>query len=254
MKSTYISIVRKVMGDEAARRGYEIKSGNTRLATRTIAIFHRNKGEVSQSFYITEDLLHDGVLYLDCDNRIVSNFNDDKSFEDCIKYFNDYLLNDGYRRLDEAIETPIFSKADSNYVRDNNEELAKKFFEMKQQDLESLEFKDGLHTILISLSECLNDDWDYVKEQLLILAGALTFVFVTSEYHIYIKEKKNMTTFYLEREEGLNSIVSNSPLDLIYASYKVKSVEKIMVPILKRYFLKDELLKIGFWSKKDSQL
>ena len=26
MKGTYISIVRKVMGDEAARRGYEIKS------------------------------------------------------------------------------------------------------------------------------------------------------------------------------------------------------------------------------------
>ena len=233
------------MGEEANKHGYEIKAGTARLTTRTLAIFHRKKGEISQSFYITEDLLHKGVIYLDCKSRISAKYEDDESFESCIKEFNSYLLDSGYRSLNEELDTPVFLKADSDYVRDNYEELAKVFFESKQIQYKDTGIKEALGLIIDSIKECLAEDWVTVKDELLVLAGALTFLLVNSEYPIYIREKKNMPSFYLEREEGVISLISNSPLDLIYATYKSKSVDKIMIHILRRYFTKDELSDVG---------
>ncbi len=233
------------MGEEASKRGYEIKPGKTRLTTRTLAIFHRKKGEVSQSFYITEDLLKTGVIYLDCTNRVAAKYDNEESFKKSIELFNKYLLYEGYSNMEEEVNTPFFSKEDSDYVRDNYEELAKIFFTSKQINVENIEVNDSLAVIIDEIKKCFLEEWTTIKAELLVLAGALTFLLTNSGYPIYIKEKKNMSSFYLEREEGLNCFISNSPLDLIYASYRVKSVDKIMVPILKRYFTKDELKLLG---------
>ena len=241
MKFSHLDIIRNIMGEEASKRGFEIKTGKARLATKTLAIFHRKKSEVSQSFYITENLINKGVLYLDCIDRISESYRDERSFIECIEKFNGYLLEDGYRRLDLEISRPIFSLEDSNYVRDNYIELAKVFFNSEEIDFATVSIKNALDKVMNAFIECFDEEWSDIKDELLLLAGALTFLLVNSGYPIYIRDKKNMNSYYLEREKGLISLVSYSPLDIIYAAYRIKDVDKVLLPIVKKFFTDVEL-------------
>lgn len=243
----YKKIIKEIMEPEAKERGFKIVSGRTLLLTKTIAIFQRKKEGKSQSFYITEDLLREGKLYLDCNGRIEATFDrdDEESFRKSIEQFNDYMMAKGYAFLDEQIRQPIFTHEDSEYVKNNYIELAEAFLNSKNIVFSGNNLKNLFDELFRELENLFDLVWDDAKEGLLSVAACITYVMVGAEYGIQIIDKRNISTFYIERNDEFTKFVSDSPINLVYVSYKIKNLDKITIPALRKFLTDEEWKERG---------
>ncbi|PHU33813.1 hypothetical protein CSX01_13325, partial [Pseudobutyrivibrio ruminis] len=64
MSIKYKKIIEEIMGEEAKKRGFSIKSHPKLIATKPLGILERTVDEQSQSLFITEDLIHQGDIYI----------------------------------------------------------------------------------------------------------------------------------------------------------------------------------------------
>ncbi|WP_295095298.1 hypothetical protein [Ruminococcus sp.] len=245
--NSYKKIIEKIMGSEAKERGFKIVSGRTLLVTKTIAIFQRTKEGKSQSFYITEDLLREGKLYLDCNCRIEATFDreDEESFQKCIEQFNDYMMTKGYTFLDDQLRQPIFTHDDSEYVKNNYIELAEVFLNSKNIVFFDNNLKNMFDELFRKLEELFDLEWEDAKEGLLSIAACITYVMVRAGYGIQIIDKRNISTFYIERNDEFIKCVSNSPINLVYVAYKIKKLDKVMIPALRKFLTDEEWKERG---------
>ena len=88
-------------------------------------------------------------------------------------------------------------------------------------------------------------EWDDAKEGLLSVAACITYVMVGAGYGIQIIDKRNISTFYIERNDEFTKFVSDSPINLVYVSYKIKNVDEITIPALRKFLTDEEWKERG---------
>ncbi len=239
----YKKIIEEIMGEEARRRGYKIEAGVGLLVTRQLAIFSRVDGK-GQHFIITKNLLEEGTLYLDCGQRISSYYTDETSFRKSISEFNEFMLDEGYKYLEKKLEEKHFTHEDSEYVKKNYKEIAIELLKAGVV-IDKDNLKDSFESLFELLEEAFSKDWDSAIDTMYAVTAGITYLLVDNIFPIEIIDFDDTSFYYLSRKDGLQFTFSESPLHMVYATYKLKNMEPFLKKRIRCFFTEEELKEIG---------
>lgn len=238
MAIKYKKIIEEIMGEEAKKRGYIITSHPKLIVTKPLAILERTVNELHQSIDITEDLLHKGDVFIWFGGKKrIYHYEDEDSFRRMVGEINEFMISEGYEKMDGYLKMPYYLKADYEYVRSNFE---RDYNEYKINHNCS-NIKDGLTSICTDIADTYNVEWSLAKERIVYISEVLTGIMLEHINNTYLTDGLNTEYFYVERIELLKRKAHHNPMNLVLNSYKNKDTEKWLIRFIKDFLTEEEL-------------
>ncbi len=235
MSIKYKKIIEEIMGEEAKKRGFSIKSHPKLIATKPLGILERTVDERNQSLFITEDLIHKGDIYIMFEGkRMTYHYEDEETFRMAISQINEFMLREGYSKMDEWLKRPFLKKADREYLKNNYSELYQKY----QNLVGEKTLRDDILNISEMINSLTNKEWVEVKKELIDIMGITAGIILNKIPNTYMYDSDDY--FYMIREEGLKRKALESPENMVLSAYRLKDNKWIETHV-KRYLSETEL-------------
>ncbi|WP_294242770.1 hypothetical protein [Pseudobutyrivibrio sp.] len=237
MSIKYKKIIEEIMGEEAKKRGFTIISHPRLIATKPLGILNRRIDEMSQSIHITEDLIHKGDVYILFEGKkLTYHYDDEESFRQVIHEINDFMLKEGYSKMDEWLEKPYYKQEDILKIKSDFE---KTYDEYKLTHV-SEGLSDGVKFICTEIENSYDIDWEGAKKTIIYLSELLIGLMLDKIEDTYLKEGRENWIF-VERNNNIKRLAHRSPATLVLNAYQHKSTNKYLIEYVKRFLSEAEL-------------
>ena len=247
MAIKYKKIIEEIMGEEAKKRGFSIKSHPKLIATKPLGILERTVDEQSQSLFITEDLIHQGDIYIMFEGkRMTYHYEDEETFRMAISQINEFMLREGYSKMDEWLKRPYYKREDIIFVRNNYEKDYEKYIDENPNTI----INDDLLHICQMVESVYNIEWTVAKKQLLLASEILTGLMLDKIKDTYMVEGKTSNYIFIDREANIKRKVHDAPMGIVLNAYRQKNVNRWILDEIKAYFSKEEIENIGIYNEK----
>lgn len=225
------------MGDEAKKRGFSIKSHPKLIATKPLGILERTVDERNQSLFITEDLIHKGDIYIMFEGkRMTYHYEDESTFRMAIGQINDFMLREGYSKMDGWLKKPYFKKEDILQIKND---YASVYAEYKISHAEE-GLSDGVKYICREIANVYDTEWGPAKKIIIYLAELLLGLMLDKIEDVYV-EGETENWIFVKRKKNIERSVFKSPAKLVLDAYQYKDANQFFVNQVKRFLSESEL-------------
>ncbi|WP_207654135.1 hypothetical protein, partial [Pseudobutyrivibrio ruminis] len=168
--------------------------------------------------------------------RMTYHYEDEETFRMAISQINEFLLREGYSKMDEWLKRPYYKQEDILKIKSDFE----KTYDEYKLTHASEGLSDGVKFICTEIENSYDIDWEGAKKTIIYLSELLIGLMLDKIEDTYLKEGRENWIF-VERNNNIKRLAHRSPATLVLNAYQHKSTNKYLIEYVKRFLSEAEL-------------